>query len=88
MKIVALVVSFVGVLSFASPQDSDRIPFSERFPGCDVRLWSAADVTGGRCRFLDEVMVGIRSLDPLVIRCARLEVRCSRPSAPATEKRD
>jgi hypothetical protein len=85
MKIAALTAALLGTFAFAVPKESERVAFSERFPGCDVRLWNAMDVAGGRCRFLDEVMVGIRTIDPLIIRCARLDVRCNRA---ATEKRD
>lgn len=43
---------------------------------CDVRTYLAHDVPGSRCNYWDEVMVGIKSVDPLTIRCARLEVTC------------
>ena len=46
---------------------------------CQVRTYFAHDVSGGRCIFNDEVMVGISKLEPLTVRCAKLEVRCNRP---------
>ena len=52
------------------PSDSNRVQ------RCDARATFARDRLGGRCPFSDEVMVGIRRLDPLTIRCARLEVTC------------
>ncbi|MCB0405855.1 MAG: hypothetical protein KDD51_13820 [Bdellovibrionales bacterium] len=41
---------------------------------CDVRI-TYGSVGTSRC-FFDEVMVGIDSVDPLRVRCGRLEVTC------------
>lgn len=45
---------------------------------CQVNLMGGFNVTGGRCRFFDEAMTGIVSLDPLTIRCSRINVSCNR----------
>ena len=46
---------------------------------CNVHLWSPISVAGGRCHYGD-VMVGIRTVDPLVILCSHMTVTCSRAS--------
>lgn len=79
-------IVFGALLSFAAVAETETLVTSKapsRVGNCQVRIWSAHDVTGGRCTFFDEVMVGIRTVDPLVIRCGRLEVTCSRPSRNA-----
>ena len=53
---------------------------------CTVRTYFEHNVTGNRCRFWDEVMVGITSTDPMVIRCARLDVSCRQVLETASHK--
>lgn len=43
---------------------------------CNATTYLIQNVVGGQCRWSDQIMVGITSLDPLVIRCARLQVSC------------
>ncbi len=50
--------------------DSNRVQ-------CSVRTLFPHDVASSFCYARDEVVVGIRSLDPPRIRCARLEVTCN-----------
>ena len=75
MRILGLGLLLVSSVSFGA-DEMETLPAAP--PYCDVRLWAAHDVSGGRCRFMDEVMVGIKSVSPLIIRCSRLEVRCNR----------
>ena len=52
---------------------------------CNVTTYFTQNITGGQCRWYDEVMVGIKSVEPLIIRCARLQVSCTKSSQSPEE---
>jgi len=56
----------------ATDQNDQRV-------NCQASTVFAHSTSMKNCGFNDEVMVGIDSVDPLRIRCARLQVRCDRP---------
>ena len=76
-----LVLSMGLFLSFSASAGQMEVKLDGKNTHCDVRTYMAHDTTSGRCSYWDEVMVGITRLDPLTIRCARLEVRCNREAA-------
>ncbi|MEZ4750192.1 MAG: hypothetical protein R3B54_06075 [Bdellovibrionota bacterium] len=51
---------------------------------CNVRVSYGSSGTS-RC-FFDEVMIGIDSVDPLRVRCGRLEVTCPNNADKAGDK--
>ena len=53
---------------------------------CQASTYFSHSVTGNSCIFNDEVMVGIDSIEPMRIRCARLQVNCTRPTEQSPEK--
>lgn len=53
---------------------------------CQVRVGFGHTTSGGRCFSYDEVMTGIQSVDPLMIRCSRLEVTCRDSDGATAEK--
>ena len=61
---------FLGISCFAV---TDSAP-QKRY--CRVQTFFKHVVEGGNCRYLDEVMIGIKSLEPLTIYCASLEAFC------------
>ena len=68
----------LAVLSFGAVAN-DTLPIQDLKMDdrqCTVRTSFAHTVMTGKCSYWDEVMVGIASLEPLTIRCARLEVTC------------
>lgn len=80
MKYLVLMLS---TLAFAG----DKIEVDRQ--NCNVSTYFAQNVAGGQCRYLDQIMVGIKSVNPLIIRCATLEVKCLyRPSQDTTDVSD
>lgn len=81
MKTIILLATlyFVPVLNAAQSQSERQSLY------CNTWLMGAHVVQGNRCRFSDEAMVGIESVDPMRIRCARISVRCNRNSVPEEE---
>ena len=70
-KSLAILFLVAPVIYAASSYDNLSVR-----PGCSVRVWSGQPRQGGRCLFSDEVMTGIRSIDPMIILCSRLDVQC------------
>ena len=66
---------FVGNTYAASPERV--IETKDGRIRCSVRTYFGYNTTRPKCRWWDEVMIGITSVDPLTIRCARLEVTCN-----------
>lgn len=87
MKILAVLTLFSSALAFGAAERATEIRAKGLPRGCSVYLWPGSSVSGGRCVFSDSVMTGIQSVDPLTIRCSRLEVRCNRTKARPTEKK-
>ncbi len=87
MKILAVLAILVGSVALAAPERPQEISAKGLPRGCSVYLWPGSQVSGGRCVFSDSVMTGIQSVDPLVIRCSRIEVRCTRPKSRPIEKK-
>jgi len=54
---------------------------------CNVRTYFAYTTTRDRCSW-DEVMVGVARVDPMTIRCARLEVTCAKREDAKSEKEE
>ncbi len=78
-----MLLAFVlSAISFA-----DSIQVDGRY--CNVNTYFVQNVSSGQCPYFDQVMVGVRSVNPLVIRCARLIVSCNdRPSDNDTNSKD
>ncbi|MFM8269942.1 MAG: hypothetical protein ACKN9V_07110 [Pseudomonadota bacterium] len=74
---------FMTNLSFSIQNESDK-PFSLPPESLGNQRLMCSAFTGAKlarfdqCRGGSEVMVGIRSLDPLTVYCANLIVNCSR----------
>lgn len=79
-NVITALACLLSAGALANDSGEGRPLLSQR---CETRTYLAHDTPGSRCNFWDEVMVGIAKLDPLTIRCARLEVTC--PSAPLPE---
>lgn len=71
----------LGAISFAS----DPVTEPNR-SDCTVTTQFVHDVYGTFCRWRNEVMVGIRSMDPFIIRCAELQIRCQETAEPKDEQ--
>ncbi len=71
-----LLLAMIVLSSFAWGAETAEKTDERSF--CNVSLFSGSSVVGNRCRFFDEVMTGIVRLDPLTIRCSRLNVTCNR----------
>ncbi|MCB0416846.1 MAG: hypothetical protein KDD39_04295 [Bdellovibrionales bacterium] len=70
MKTIFLVITWV----LASAAIAEEAPTKVDTSRCNVRVAYGSSGTS-RC-FFDEVMIGIDSVDPLRVRCGRLEVTC------------
>jgi len=81
MKIILLVacLALPALAIEATDQNGQRV-------NCQASTMFAHSTSMKNCGFNDEVMVGIDSVDPLRIRCARLQVRCDRPAVESPEK--
>ena len=82
-RLFLLCVFFLSWMVSAADLDPE---LTMKRANCTVRVWLAHDVQGGRCYFSDEVMVGIKSLDPLVVRCGRVEVQCPKGNVDTSEE--
>ena len=76
MKTIFFLSLLTAVAFGAKSNNSVSAPKDRAF--CNVSMMGGFTTTGGRCRFFDEVMTGIVSLDPLTIRCSRVNVTCNR----------
>jgi hypothetical protein len=73
MKIFLTILITLTASTFASiEKQAEKRPVN-----CMSRVTLIGPVHGNRCRFRDEVMVGIRTVDPMVIECGRLVVTCT-----------
>jgi len=79
MKIALFVFS---LCTLAVAAEETRVTPEKERAFCNVSVMGGSNVTGGRCRFFDEVMTGIVSLDPLTIRCSTVRVTCNRDGKP------
>ncbi len=84
MKLFFLILAVPTILFATDVQRSAAEPEDRAY--CDVNLLGGLNVTGGRCRFFDEVMTGIVSTDPLTVRCSRIRVTCNRQGNPLEVK--
>lgn len=82
-----LFLSLATVSGYADPVTAVPGPDANIF--CNAYTRTPYEVEGDRCRYRDEVMVGIASVQPLKIRCARLYVSCfeNRNSLSDSERR-
>lgn len=64
------------LFSFVVVAENKPIHESQGKGPCKVTTRIPYTTSMGQCHWQDEVMVGISSVDPLFIRCARLEVTC------------
>lgn len=71
-----LFLFFFQIKSFSDVQLNENE--SDQRQICIVQTIGAKPVSGSRCHYQDEVMVGVRSLEPLTILCAKLQVMCNR----------
>jgi len=79
---------FVICLAPAFAVDEELELKTDRALRCDVRTYFAYTTTRDRCTWRDDVMVGVASVDPLTIRCARLEVTCQKREDAKSEKEE
>lgn len=77
---------FLFVVDTTFAGDANHLLPEKARLNCRATTKFATTVGGGRCRFRDEVVIGVVSVDPIIVRCARLDVQCSRdPSSSKTE---
>ncbi|MBI4406095.1 MAG: hypothetical protein HY537_18190 [Deltaproteobacteria bacterium] len=82
--LVCALASAFGAM--AEPASKDEV---NPVGNCNVRVMFKHNVQGGICPYLDEVMIGVVSLEPLTVRCGRLEAYCPRAASSSTaEKND
>ena len=80
MKIGMNILCLVFLVSMSVFAQEIEVDIDGKRTMCTTSLYSAMTTSGGKCRFYDEVMVGIMQMDPLMVRCARIRVTCSRKS--------
>lgn len=72
-----LLALFLGVSSLVMAQEMTEVQVGDKTIQCYPRWFGNTVTLGGRCRFQDEVMVGIRSVNPLQVECSRLTIVCN-----------
>ena len=79
-------IVLLGLFSFGSVW-ADKKQTRENRVFCNARTWGAHVVNDARCKYWDEVLVGIKSVDPMAVICARLDVSCpNRPTEKVVQK--
>ena len=71
---------------FSVSEASDRFLENPDRQICIVQTLGTHQVLGKRCRYIDEVMVGVQPVDPQVILCAELQVMCNRKEVKASSE--
>lgn len=69
---IAILTLLISAATFADIREIDG-------RNCNVNTYFTQTVSSGQCPFFDQVMVGVQSVTPLRIRCARLIVNCNEP---------
>ena len=88
MKNLLFVLCLVAPMTFAGSEKDVSVKVDGRSVNCRPHIWGVHTSSSGRCLYNDEVMVGIKSVNPVQILCARLDIQCTSIDSESDSNQD